>query len=421
MSLSFARKYLACLGVSTCLIGAVHAQGSGAIQSLTLPQALALAKERNPSLAVSAFEIQAGEARRVQANLRPNPELSLELEDFAGSGGFNNTASLQTTLSLSQAVELGGKRKRRIDVAVLGGEIAAIEQQARELDVLADVTRRFVEVVSMQEQLALARSAAVLAEKTVVVLAERVQAARSPQAELTRAQIAQTRARIAVREMESSLLSASYELAALWGGTEPGFQTAQADLYALPPAISLLELQQSIERTPQIQRCATDARLREAQWQLERAHAKPNFNLNLGVRRFEATSDTALVAGVSMPLPLGNRNRGAIEESRIRREQSTAEERAARIRIQATASALHQCIASGRVRVEILRNEAIPLARAALEQTQYGYERGRFSYLELAAAQQELLAMQSAAIDAAAEYHKLTAEIERLIGAAVVR
>jgi len=421
MSWSLARKRLACVGVCVCLAGAAYAQEPDVTQFLTLPQALALAKARNPALAASAFDIQASEARRVQAGARLNPELAVEFEDFAGSGAFKGGNALETTLTLSQAIELGDQRGRRIDTAILGGEIAEIERQTRQLDVLADVARRFIEVVAAQEQLALARATESVLESTVAALRERVQAARSPQAELSRAQIAKLRASIAVRETENSLLGARYELAALWGATEPDFQTALADLYVLPPSIPLPELRQRIERTPQIARFATEARLQEAQRQLERAQARPNLNFNVGVRRFEATSDTALVAGVSMPLPFGNRNRAAAEEARLRREQSTAEEHAARIRIQATVSALHQRAASSRSQVEVLRNEAVPLARAALDQTQYGYERGRFSYLELAAAQQELLAMRSAAIDAAAEYHKLTAEIERLIGAAIRR
>ena len=63
-----------------------------------------------------------------------------------------------------------------------------------------------------------------------------------------------------------------------------------------------------------------------------------------------------------------------------------------------------------------MRTTVIPQAQAALEQTRYGYERGRFSYLELGTAQQELLEVQKAAIDAAARYHQNLAEIERLTG-----
>ncbi|KAJ8135821.1 hypothetical protein OY671_010966, partial [Metschnikowia pulcherrima] len=72
-----------------------------------------------------------------------------------------------------------------------------------------------------------------------------------------------------------------------------------------------------------------------------------------------------------------------------------------------------------RSRSETSRAQALPKAQQALEQTQYGYERGRFSYSELATAQQELLDVRVAVIEAAASYHSELGEIERLTGAPV--
>jgi cobalt-zinc-cadmium efflux system outer membrane protein len=66
------------------------------------------------------------------------------------------------------------------------------------------------------------------------------------------------------------------------------------------------------------------------------------------------------------------------------------------------------------MRAETLRGEALPQAQTALAQTQSGYDRGRFSFLELATAQQEVLEVRAAAIAAAADYHRLRAELERL-------
>ena len=71
-------------------------------------------------------------------------------------------------------------------------------------------------------------------------------------------------------------------------------------------------------------------------------------------------------------------------------------------------------MSTARESAESLRNEAIPQAQTALEQTQSGYDRGRFSFLELLTAQQELLALREAAIDSAADYHRLLAELERI-------
>jgi cobalt-zinc-cadmium efflux system outer membrane protein len=96
-----------------------------------------------------------------------------------------------------------------------------------------------------------------------------------------------------------------------------------------------------------------------------------------------------------------------------------AETEAAFIAAEATLFGLYQELLSAGASSEALRKDAIPQAQAALAQTRDGYQRGRFSYLELSAAQQELLDLERASIQAAAEYHRLQAEIERLTGESI--
>ena len=74
----------------------------------------------------------------------------MELEDFLGTGsGQRRTKRMQTTLSLSQVIELGGKRQLRRQRGQPAAAIwTATARQAQQLDVLAEVTRRFIAVVS---------------------------------------------------------------------------------------------------------------------------------------------------------------------------------------------------------------------------------------------------------------------------------
>jgi outer membrane protein, heavy metal efflux system len=381
---------------------------------LTLAQAVELALRTNPELLASRYELTTAQARIVQAGLRPNPDLDVELENFAGSGATTGTDALETTLSLSQVVELGGKRGSRRAAAEADLDLINVEQRARQLDVLAEVTRRFIDVVAAQQRIQLAQQTSQLAQQTFDATNARVQAARSPQAEASRARIALTRASLEARQAASQLRSARYGLSAMWGSTEPQFTQASADLFALRNVDSFASLMNRIERNPDLLRFVSEARLRDAELRLAQANARPNLALSIGVRRLEETSDTALVAGFSMPLPVFDRNQGAIREAQARRAQSEAEWNSALIRTRAAMYALYQGVSAARERAESLRNEALPQAQTALEQTQSGYERGRFSFLELLTAQQEVIELRAAAIDAATDYHQLLAELERV-------
>ncbi|HWK51235.1 MAG TPA: TolC family protein, partial [Steroidobacter sp.] len=381
---------------------------------LTLAQAVDAAIRSNPDLLASGYELNAAQARIVQANLRPNPQLSLELENFVGTGDYRGVDQLETTLSLSQVVELGGKRSLRRSTAEADLDAVTIEQRARELDVLAEVTRRFIDVTVAQERVAYAAEAASLSEKLLQAIGARVDAGRSPEAERSRARIALTRARIEQQQAHSDVRSARYALSAMWGVAEPAFSGARAQLFTLRPVDTFQALSQRLDESPDLIRFASESRLREAELRLARAQARPDLTFSVGARRLDATNDTALVAGFTMPLPTSNRNQGAIREAQVRITQTDAMRDAARLRARSALLALYQEMTTAAQRMETLQAEGLPQAQQALDQTRSGYERGRFSFLDLATAQEELLALRSATIDAAADYHRMLIEIERL-------
>jgi cobalt-zinc-cadmium efflux system outer membrane protein len=79
-------------------------------------------------------EIGMAAGRRVQAAAIPNPEVSFELDNALGSGDLRGLTSAETTLQLSQLIELGGKRDARIAAGTAELEAARWERAAVRLD-----------------------------------------------------------------------------------------------------------------------------------------------------------------------------------------------------------------------------------------------------------------------------------------------
>lgn len=408
------------LALCACAMGIAGA-APAPTGELALANAIEAALQGHPGLATSAHELNAAQARIGQAGLRPAPELGLDVENFAGQGDRRGIEALESTLSLSQVIELGSKRTLRRSVAEAELGQVEIERRTRELDVLAEVTQRFIDVVAAQERLAYAREAVVLAQRTLDGISEFVDAGKSPEAERTRAAMGVTRAEIEERQARSVLSSARFRLAVLWGEDEPGFLHAKGDLFDLEAVAPYAELRAAIELSPDFARFASERRVREAELRLARAQARPDLNFSLGVRRFEDTDDYALVGGFSMPLVSSGRSRGAIDELAARAGQTEAARQTALMRARASVHALYQELQAKSARVGMLRDRAIPQAQLAVEQIRRGFERGRFSFHELATAQEELLGLRVAAIDAAADYHRLLAELERLTDIAFTR
>ena len=106
-----ARLTLAAAVVASFLPLHAHAEPGNGV--LTLDRALSRALAANPRLTAAERDIGIASGRRIQAGAIPNPELSAELDDSLGSGRYRGTHSAETTLQLSQLVELWGKRDAR--------------------------------------------------------------------------------------------------------------------------------------------------------------------------------------------------------------------------------------------------------------------------------------------------------------------
>jgi cobalt-zinc-cadmium efflux system outer membrane protein len=115
-----------------------------------------------------------------------------------------------------------------------------------------------------------------------------------------------------------------------------------------------------------------------------------------------------------VPLRVANRTQGAIAEAQARLDKAPLEREAALLEARTRLFELYQELDQARAEARALATDIVPRAEEALEQTQYGYERGRFSYLEVSEARRELIAAQHSQIEIAAGYHLLIAEIERL-------
>lgn len=402
------------------------AKQPAATAPLTLQQAIAAALQGNPQLQAFAFQFRAGDARARQAGLSPAPEVSLDMENFAGSGETQGFDAAETTFALSQVIELGDKRDARIDAAQAGRSALDIERQAAQLDVLAEVTRRFIAVAQHQQRLQLARSAAEFAVKTVAASERRVNAAKAPHAELDRARIARDRYRLDEHSALTDLDAARKQLAATWGASQPVIDgrlisEVQANLFTLPPTGDYAELVTRLAANPDFLRFTSAARLRDAELRLAASQRRPDITLAAGVRRLEASNDQAFVASLSVPLFSGRRSISFINEAQANRELVDAQLRNAEVKAQAMLYELHQQLTRAVLEASTLKDDIKPRSAEALEETEYAYERGRYSYLELVDAQREYLAVQAALIEAAASAHTLRAEIERLTNAPLIK
>lgn len=396
-----------------------------AAESVPAPFTLADAIQRSlgihPTLRGFVFELRAQEASLAEARLHSGFQADVLVEDAAGTGDRRGLSTAQTTLSLGHLIELGGKREGRVAVAEASRQRLRTEQAARQLDVVAEVARRFVVVLSGQERVRIAQDGVGIARRSLAAVVQRVEAARSPEAEGIRAEVGLLEAELVLENAEHELVTARHRLAAAIGEDEVRFGPATGDLLEFPQIATFAELRVMLLASPDLQRFADEARVRDAQVRLAEMRRRPDIRGTVGLRRYEQGNDVAVVAGISLPLYSASRAQAQIDASRADRDRLQSDRDSVFLRTQAELFRVHQELTHASEVANVLRVRLLPRLERALEQTEYAYQQGRYSYLQWSVAQQELLDARRRVIETATEFHTLQIEIERLTGESLER
>ncbi|HCS64902.1 MAG TPA: TolC family protein [Cellvibrio sp.] len=396
-----------------------YAASSAAQSTLTLSEAVRATLQQNPQLAGYTFKVNALAGEKQTAALRPEYRLSTDLENVAGSGEFSGTETSELTISLSSAIELGGQRDARMNVVTARQQQLQSTQRVLTLDVITAVTHQFIQLLTAQEQLALQEESHQLIQQTLHSLTRQVQAGGTADSELLRGNAALALSNIALQQARQIVSSERVKLSAYWADSSPDFTAVKADLYAVPTAQPLPTLLEKLSGNPDLEQLTKEVNIRIAEVQQARSERRPSLEWNAGVRRLQATEDSAVVLGLSMPLGAGNRAGGAITTANANQQSAELERDSARVQLEAQLISAYEAHRQAIDEVNVLRDQVLPSLKKAMRSTASAFDQGRYSYMELNLAQSQLLDAQQALVEAASRMQETRIELERMIGSAL--
>ncbi len=406
----FARK----LRFFTFLI-ALSLTASGAPNhSLTLAEALARTLRGSPELAAYSFELRAAEARILQASLRPNPELGFDVENPTGSGPYTDGSQMENTLTLSQLIELGGKRPARISEAEAGRAVVQWEYQVKRVEVLKATTLVFIDALAAQRRLELAEEVIKVSDETVALTEQRMEVGKASAVDAIRAKVAVASARIEVEQARRDIATARGNLAAQWGAKLVDFGAVRGDLGQRRDVPAIDGLRRRLVGNPDLARWTAEREKRQAVLAREQTLARPDVTFRAGPRMEGRAEDATFVAGFSIPLPISNRNQGGIAEARAKLGKLDEEKRAAEARAFAALNEAFQKLTGAAREIAILEESVLPGAKDAESQLITGYGVGRFTQFEVLDARRTLNAARVQQVRALADFQKARAELDAL-------
>lgn len=363
--------------------------------SLSLEQALALASQYQPLQSVWQGRQQIAEANLQQSRLWDNPEISYD------QTGLRSRDEREISIGISQRLDVFGVRNARQKLASIALESEGIRQLAYQAQLKLAVTAAYWRVAQAEWLLKLEQDQVALSANSEQAAKRRLNAGRIAEVEYSRVLVAHQQVLTQLEAAQAGLKEARFQLTRLWGNSQPQFTGTISTLNNTGgwPAIDAGQLKTAMQDSPQQRLLLQQQKQAEAALALAKAQARPQPTVSLGVNQtrtpaLQSGVDNRLTLGVSVPIPLFNRNQGVIKATHALSHVSEAQQRY-------VLSQREQQIQAGLIRMgslssqyQQLQQQQLPLAKSIQQKTLQGFEAGKFSVTEVQQATRDYQAIQ---------------------------
>lgn len=330
--------------------------------------------------------------------------------------GFSRFGQSQTTIQLSQLIELGGKRAARMQSSHLSKKLTDWDYETKRMDVLTQVAKTYALLLKAQQNIKLSQDLVQLGEKFLNTVNERIKAGKVAALEKMKSELNLSSLKLEMEKAKRDLKIARGNLSITWGIAQPQFYSALGNLNQISNAPSLQNLRSRLFNNPDLARWKTELEQRQAVLDNELSKGIPDVELQGGYRRFGPTDDNSLVFGITIPLQFFNRNQGSIEEARHKLGKAESEKRAKETSTEKTFIETYNALVFYRNQVTTIKNKILPGANKTFQGIQEGYRFGKFSLLDVLDSQKTFFQTKKFFLDSLAQYHIAVADLERLIG-----
>ena len=383
---------------------------------LSLSEALSLALLHNPALQSHALDIRVHDVRTIRAGLFVNPRLSIEGENFLGTGSHHDFNQVETMVAMSQLFELGGKRDKRESLAITERDIARWDYESQRMDIIYQVATRYLQVLANQTRLKLADQSTAIAEEIHHKTTAKVKAGRVSPLEQGKSRVELAKARLYKAQVGSELSNDKQNLATVWGSITPLFKQVSGNLLTIPSIPTLPTLLAHLDHNPELARWSAEIERYHRAISLAKAQKIPDITFTTGIRHFAGENNVAMVAGLSVPLFIFDDKQTGVDEAEIILTQAMQNQRQAAVRIRSALIESYQQLKISQTSLQMIENEMLPSSSEVLRAAQMAYKVGEIGALDLLDAQRTSFQANRQHIEAAVMFQLQVAKIERLIG-----
>jgi outer membrane protein, heavy metal efflux system len=382
----------------------------------------------NGELAAARLDIERKRARLRQAGLRPNPTLEFEQASGRYTG---STGERETSIGVAVPLELGGKRKRRIELAQAELEAVEAEVADHERRLAAQVRATYVEALAALREIETTENLNNLDLQTTRFVQVRVNEGETAPIELNLLRVEVDRLRSRRALIEGRLKAVLLRLKSLAGIAPGELLRLREDLTSprlpRPPASVEAAIEIALRTRPDLKLARLNEEVAQAGLSLARANSAPEvtafsrYSLNnstyedtpIGVRN---DRDRLLTFGLSIGIPVFNRNQGAKAEAAVAISQAGRRREFAEAVVRSEVESAYARYEAARVAVEVFEQGVIARSTDNIRVVRAAYELGQFSITDLLNEQRRLVDSQRDFTETLSEQYRALADLQTALG-----
>jgi outer membrane protein, heavy metal efflux system len=395
---------------------------------LTIDQAVAYALEHNGELLAARKEIDAANALVKQATFRANPKVDASLSKTI-TGPDNNV-----TVNGMLPLELGGRRSARIRVAERELEMRRQDVANRERMLAADVRVKFGEALAAIIKLGFDENLIATSQRSYNLVAARVTEGGTAPLEQNMVLVELNRLRSMRETAEGKAQIEMLELRNLIGMTPDEPLRLGGDfndvIVPLPPVTNSIQL--ALSNRPDLKLAKAAENFAEARIEQARTEGRLDASLTAGYQRMDSSyplngiNDTGQLSpirstfhyftvGVSLDVPVRNKNQGAIEAAVAEAEGAKHRREFLELTVRREVASAYALYNSTARAAEIFRVGVKDQANANLDVVRQTYELGSKTLIDYLGEQRRFIELQNGYIDALLDTYKARVGIERAV------
>ncbi len=395
---------------------------------LTVDQTVAFALEHNGELQAARKEIDAASALVKQAGLRANPRVDASAAKTIT--GADNNISLNGMLPL----ELGGRRPARIRVAERELEMRRQDVVNRERLLAADVRAKFGEALAALLKLGFDEDLIATSQRGYNLVAARVTEGGTAPLEQNMALVELNRLRSMRETAEGKAQTEILELQNLIGMRPEEPLRLRGDFNDLIAPLSPLAeaTERALSERPDLKLAKAAETFAEARIAQARTEGRLDASLTAGYQRMDSSYPLNGVngagqlrpirstfhyftVGVSLELPVRNKNQGAIEAAVAEAEAAKRRREFLELTVRREVASAYAQYNSAARAAEIFRVGVKDQANANLDVVRQTYELGSKTLIDYLGEQRRFIDLQNGYVDALLDTYKARVEIERAV------